>query len=124
MIQIENQLSCEMSKIFSNPPYFQRENFTKMFEFIFKNKEFYLAYLKTNEDNFMSQTDFLNSQKTLKQKRGEHNYSEQELLYHTAFFSAGLTAMCKVWLFTGAKETPEQMSEILYKEYKNSTKHF
>lgn len=36
-----------------------------------------------------------------------------------AFFSAGLKAICKVWLETGLKESPEEMSELLYKEYSN-----
>ena len=44
-------------------------------------------------------------------------YAENEIVYHMAFFSAGLSALCKAWLMSGMKETPAQMAEILMHEY-------
>ncbi len=44
-------------------------------------------------------------------------FSEDELIYYMAFFSAGISAICKVWLLNGLKETPEQMAELINKQY-------
>lgn len=124
MIETEGELSRQMHAIFSGSPYYSKENFIKMFEFIKANKEFYGAYLKNNDGSFMAKSDFDAYKKNVKSSTESLYYSEREIVYHLAFFGAGLNAVCKVWLNTDMKETPEQMAEIIYKEYSEKLKHF
>lgn len=51
-------------------------------------------------------------------------FKEDEMVYHMAFFSAGLYAICKVCISTGMKESPEKMAEIIYDEYEKKKKFF
>ena len=43
--------------------------------------------------------------------------SEREYRYHQQFFKAGLTRMIRVWLEDGCPESPEEMAQILHREY-------
>ena len=120
MMQIEEKLSNEMSKFFVNPPYFKKECFLDMFNFIKEKQDFYKAYLTYSDSSLMAQSDFLSFFKKLGKSADLRSlYSDNEIIYHMAFFSAGLKAICKVWLETGLKESPEEMSELVYKEYSN-----
>ena len=125
MIKTETNLSKSMGEIFKDAPYFKNENFVKMFEFIKNNADFYKAYLTNHEGSFMAETDFLNYKKKLeKHESVRKEYKDSEIIYHMAFFSAGLNAICKVWLNSGMKETPQEMAEIISKEYSKKTKFF
>ncbi len=119
MMKMETEISKGISNIFSNPPQYNRDNFVKMFQFVKDNKEFYTAYLRNNEGSFMGQSDFTNHVKLNNNSEFKYKYKENEMLYHMAFFAAGLNAMCKVWLNTGLVETPEKMADILQNEYKS-----
>lgn len=116
MIKVESKLSKEMSDIFKVTTTFNKDTFTKMFEFLYKNRAFYKAYLESNEETTMERKDFLNYL-TLLDKYFVSGCSKENLVYHATFFAGGIKAMAKAWLFTGCKETSEQMSQILYDEY-------
>lgn len=124
MIQTENELSKQMNSIFDSFPVFNNENYIRLFEFIRENKEFYRAYLKNNDCSFMAQSDFKNRLETAKNFKVQLAYTESEMLYHMAFFGAGLNAVCKIWLMNGMQETPEQLAEIIKKEYGDKVKYF
>lgn len=117
MNKVEAKFSNSISKIFDSFPY-THQQFVKMFEFIKENQNFYLAYLKSH-DNFMEQADILRFNKKLKDNiLVTTTFSNATLFYHLAFFSAGIKALCKVWLLTGSKESPEDMAKILFNEYR------
>lgn len=116
MIQTEGKLSKEIANIFDALPY-THDTFIRMFEHIKKYKDFYTAYLKQHE-SLMERSDFLSFNSRLKKSAFQIvDFNETELMYHMAFSAAGIKALCKMWISTGMKETPEQMAEIVFKEY-------
>lgn len=120
MMQTEKKLSKNIEDIFSNPPFYNEDSFIKMFSFIRENADFYKAYLTNHEGSFMAETDFKNFKLKIQQNStAKQVYPENEIVYHLAFFSAGLNAICKVWLNDGMKETPEELAKIIQKEYEN-----
>lgn len=124
MMKVENGLSKQIEEIFSNAPYYDSDCFVKMFNFIKDNKEFYLAYVENNENTFMQQTDFVKFYNLNKNKLMRDDYKEDEIIYHMAFFSGGIKAICKAWLRSGLKESPQQMAQIVHKEYSKKAKFF
>lgn len=117
MIKVEANLSKQMQEVFLTLPYTQ-QNFIKMFEHIKEHKEFYKAYLTYSDSSLMKEIDFKNFyEKFNSNNKTKNMFSENELIYHMAFFASGINAICKVWLLNGLKETPEQMAKIIEKEY-------
>lgn len=120
MIKIEERLSRSIAEIFDDPQPFERSRFIALFEFIGKNSDFYKAYLK-DEAQTMGQTDFVRYVKAIK---NEGTYQSDDLEFHMAFFSGGLQAVCKAWILSGMKKTPEQMADVIFDEYKENAKFF
>lgn len=120
MNQVEEGFSQEIKNFFPTTlPFFTNDCFVKMFTFIKENKEFYTAYLNNNEESLMGRKDFLNYHATLSKGLMSTKFGEDKMMYHMAFFSAGLQSLCKIWLNTGLKETPEEMAKIILEEYSN-----
>ena len=117
MVKIEQKLSKDIMEIFKPNIEWNKEVFTKLFEFLYKNRDFYKAYLETNEQTFMEQNDFINYIKLLNYSKKISKLNQNEVIYHMAFFAGGLKAIAKSWIKTGCKETPEEMSRILREEY-------
>lgn len=115
MIKTEQNLSNKIESIFEPNTLWNHEVFTKLFEFLLKNKDFYKAYLKTNEQTFMEKNDFLKYLKIL--PKTSTKYSSETMIYHMAFFAGGIKALSKSWILQGCKEPPEQMAKIIFDEY-------
>lgn len=124
MIKTEKSLSKQIEEIFENVPYFNNDCYVKMFRFIKENKEFYSAYVNNNDGSLMAETDFKKFYTKMKNSTARADFKENELIYHMAFFSAGLLAICKTWIANDFKETPEEMAEIVHKEYSKKAKFF
>ena len=122
MIKTEERLSKGIADIFKPNELWDEQVFVKLFEFLLKNKDFYKAYLTTNEQVFMEKNDFVKYVKILNNSAKGSNFSQSERLYHMAFFAGGLKAISKSWISTGCKETPEQMAKIITNEYKTNLK--
>ena len=120
MIKTEEKLSSGISEIFNKSENFDRRCFIAFFEFICEHRDFYYAYLTYNEYTAMGQADFV------KYLNSAQNQSEKDddVQFHMAFFSGGLQAICKAWILTGMKKTPEQMTDIIFEEYKEKAKYF
>ena len=117
MTKTEAEFSRQMGEIFADPPNFDKGVFQNMFQFIYDHRDFYSVYL-SNNDNFMEQTDFKNYLAEFsKSTQTKSKFKENEMIFHMAFFAGGLKAICKVWITQGMKETPEEMAEILRREY-------
>ncbi len=119
MMSVEQKLSHSIVKIFDPSTAWTQQTFIKLFEFIKQHKDFYKAYLKTNEQTFMEKNDFLTFINKVPLNNQSLIYSSDEIIYHMAFFAGGLKAMSKSWLMTNCKESPEQMARILTNEYKS-----
>lgn len=118
MIKTEQRLSLEMSKIFNPKEFWDINIFVKLFEFLLKNKDFYRAYLCTNHQTFMEVNDFTKYIEIIKKNNLSNQFSQNEKIYHMAFFAGGIKALSKSWIQTGCKESPQQMAEILTNEYR------
>ena len=120
MIKTEERLSRGIAEIFDDPHPFERQRFIALFEFIGKNSDFYSAYLN-DEAQTMGQADFI---KYVKATKNARTYQSEDLEFHMAFFSGGLQAVCKAWILSGMKKTPEQMADVIFDEYKENAKFF
>ncbi|MBR1743239.1 MAG: TetR/AcrR family transcriptional regulator [Lachnospiraceae bacterium] len=103
----------------SNEDYELSGRFALLFRFIKEHQSYYRFYLSRNRTLHLLEAALpTNAKESLQEwaeKMGIH--TERELHYHQAFFQSGLSAMVKEWLEQGCIESPEEMSEILKKEY-------
>lgn len=119
MFKMESEFSSQLAKIFQTAEKFTQETFESMFECLKTNQEFYRAYFKTNEPSWFEKDTFLSFKKPLKIKSAS-NYGDRELVYHMAFFGGGLKALSKCWILSGCQESPKEMAQIIFDEYKNT----
>lgn len=87
-------------------------NYLKLFSHIKENQIYYKTLFKLN-------FDFTKYFDTKREKEEAIKYlgTVENIEYHIEFFKAGINAITKKWLFNGCKESPEEMYEILKKEY-------
>ena len=119
MIKTEKALSDGIAEIFKGAHNFDRKCFTELFEFIGKHSAFYGAYLNNEEERIMGRTDFIKFVETAKTSK-----RTSDLEFHMAFFAGGLQAVCKAWILSGMKKTPEQMADVIFDEYKAKAEYF
>lgn len=87
-------------------------DYLKLFNHIKDNQIFYKTYFKLNMDKYFIIKEYdTNLSKSI--------YNDKFVDYHMEFFMAGLNAIIKKWLYSGCKETPEEINEIIISEYKN-----
>lgn len=125
MMKIEENFSKQIALMFLDPSQYNKDAFLKLFKFLKENADFYRAFLTNHEGSLMDVNDFkAYIPKTIKNSNIKQDYKENEIIYHMAFFAAGLSAMCKVWFETDMKETPEEMVQIVTNEYEKKIKFF
>ena len=91
----------------------QDENgYLNLFKYIKENQIFFKTYFKLESISMSPATQYNIDLAT-------KYYNNEYIDYHIEFFRAGLNAIIKKWLYNGCQETPETMSNILLKEYKN-----
>lgn len=125
MMKYEDKVAQNVVSLFKDSQ-FEQENFLQLFKFVKDNATFYKAYLQSNLPSFMDR-GFIKIFKNYLSKMSvekEYYYTNEELEYHMAFFGAGLRAICAKWLNDNCKLSPEEVSDILIKEYKNNAKCF
>ena len=106
------KLERDFSNLFSDYNYFNdRSGALKMFAHIKENQLFYKTYFKLCYDD-----KFLIS--TCDPKRARIEQVDSNLKYHIEFFRNGLNAIIKMWLAGGCVESPEEMAQVLKKEYR------
>lgn len=120
MEKTEESVSNELVSLFTTKEHTTiGKSFLALFHHIKHNKCFYKGYLKHgNKTNFIH--IFLSDDLFEKQvlKTLELGYMEgRELMFHEAFFKAGLSAMIVLWLEMDCLESPEAMVEIIAREY-------
>ncbi|MGN0467807.1 MAG: TetR/AcrR family transcriptional regulator [Acutalibacteraceae bacterium] len=85
-------------------------DYLRLFRNIAQNQMLYKTYFKLGYDN---EYKIVRYDKSLAEKYFDNRFIE----YHCEFFRSGLTAIIKIWLAGGCKETPEEMFEIVLAEY-------
>ena len=106
------KLERDFSNLFSDYDYFNdRSGALKMFTHIKENQLFYKTYFKLCYDD-----KFLIS--AYDPKRARIEQVDSNLKYHIEFFRNGLNAIIKMWLAGGCVESPEEMAQVLKKEYR------
>jgi AcrR family transcriptional regulator len=93
---------------------YNRHDYLQLFRHIYENQLFYKTYFKLGYDN---QYQIIGYDTELAQKE----FHDRFIDYHCEFFRSGLTAIIKLWLNGGCKETPEELFEVITSEYKGRT---
>ena len=123
MKSIESNLSDSMNEIFikyASGIETQSQLFLDLFNFVKEYKYFYIAYLSGHITS--TSFDFVNREpfrSTIEKESLSRGYiSSAGVNYHIAFFATGVSEIFRIWLINGCKESPEEMAEILKKEYR------
>lgn len=112
--KIRTKLEEDFSSMFTEASDDNEQNGSlKMFRHIYENQIFYKTYFKLQYDE---------SQKiSIYDRNVAIRYGlEENIEYHIEFFRHGLNAIIKMWLAGGCRETPEQMVDILKREYRRA----
>lgn len=112
--KIRTKLEEDFSSMFTEASDDNEQNGSlKMFRHIYENQIFYKTYFKLQYDE---------SQKISIYDRNVaiRDGLEENIEYHIEFFRHGLNAIIKMWLAGGCRETPEQMVDILKREYRRA----
>ena len=98
-----------------------RDVFTSLFTFLRDHQSFFRAYYQHRRGAVRS----LDLTKTEPFRSyiidAGHQFgfeSEREIRYHSLFFTSGFSAIMEQWLLDGCPESPEYLSELIYKEYR------
>ncbi len=89
---------------------FNSNDYLKLFRHIQSNQLFYRTYFKLGYDS-KHPIELYDTQ------QAREYFDNKHIHYHIEFFKNGLNAIVKLWLESGCKETPEEMEEIIKKEY-------
>ncbi len=106
------KLESDFSNLFADYDYMTgHTGGVRMFTHIKENQIFYKTYFKLcYDDKHLVYIYDL--------KRAEKEQVEDNIKYHIEFFRNGLNAIIKLWLAGGCQESPEEMAEVLKKEYR------
>ena len=85
-------------------------SFLRLFEHIKENQSLYYCYFKLGLDYGEDLSLYDVFSKAI-------DYPNEHLDYHVSFFTGGLNAIIKKWLNNGCDKTPQEMTEILLREY-------
>lgn len=110
--KLKVKLEQDFAQQFSDSPDAQHKNGAlKMFTHIYENQLFYKTYFKL-------QYDEAHQVMIYDTKRAQQDFDNKYLKYHIEFFKSGINAIIKMWLNSGCHETPQEMADIIKKEYK------
>lgn len=96
---------------------FNSNDYLKLFRHIAENPLFYQTYFKLGYDNQYRIVAY-------DKKLAADHFGNRFIPYHMEFFKNGITAIIKMWLAGGCKETPEEMNEIVQSEYRGRAEYF
>ena len=120
--KIEGDLTAELWEIFCRRLE-SREKindiFCELFRFVLRHQDFYRAYLAGHVSfgalNLLTREPLSSS--IDRASRHLDFYSSGGINYHLAFFTAGVGEITRVWLNHGCTESPEEMADIIRREY-------
>ena len=122
MERIEEDLADYYGKLFGTgrEDYDLPDRFIRFFSFIQSHKSFYKVYWFRSADLSVLDAALLEENREAMRRKAEELGIEDEniLAYHQTFFKAGLAALIGRWLIRDCRETPDEILQILRKEYK------
>ncbi len=89
-------------------------DYLRLFRHIAENQMLYKTYFKLGYDSNYRNIGY-------DKKLAEKYFGNRFIEYHCEFFRSGLTAIIKMWLAGGCRETPEEIYEIVQAEYQGRT---
>ena len=117
ILKIQNKHSNNIINILLKNKISSKDAFIKYFYYLKCHYDFYKAYLIIS-DSIISMRSTYNSIFDLYPELiQKENKTERETKYHMVFMGAGIKAISLKWLLNGCIETPEEMTEIILKEY-------
>jgi len=120
IIKIEGKFAKGMASIFNFGLRQTHEAFIEMFTFVMQNKYFYKAFLSIPYQT-LAETSTKTHVLTNIKENSSKSVDDIDLFYRASFFGAGIKELCRLWLERDCKESPEEMAQLLYKEYSNRT---
>ena len=110
--KIKENLEKEVARLYEEEVEngFNSNDYLKLFRHIQNNQLFYRTYFKLGYDS-KHQIELYDTQ------QAREYFDNKHINYHIEFFKNGVNAIVKLWLEGGCKETPEEMEEIIRKEY-------
>lgn len=105
------KIEKDFDELFKDEKNREKDGALKMFTHIQENQIFYKTYFKLDYDKKHEAWVY-------DKKRAEDDFNNEHIKYHMEFFRGGINAIIKMWLNNGCKETPQEMSNILKREYK------
>lgn len=110
--KIKENLEKEVARLYEEEVEngFNSNDYLKLFRHIQSNQLFYRTYFKLGYDS-KHQIELYDTQ------QAREYFDNKHINYHIEFFKNGFNAIVKLWLEGGCKETPEEMEEIIRKEY-------
>lgn len=108
--KVQRSMILEYADVFTECRGHNEENYLKMFRHIKAHQNFYQTYFKLGYDKNYVIT-------YLDEKLAKERFNGRFVEYHGEFFRGGMTALIKMWLKNGCKESPEDLLEILKSEY-------
>ena len=110
--KVKENLENEFAELFKDYKNCNEHNGAlRMFTHIKENQLFYKTYFK-----LCYKSEHLIS--IYNEERAEKDQIKDDLKYHIEFFRNGLNAIIKMWMAGGCKESPQEMANILKKEYR------
>jgi len=93
--------------------------FKELFQFILFHRDYYEACFRGSAGSFSVSLPILerkwDPEDPVYQTAGMRR--QKDIEYRRRFFKAGLNAMIRYWLGTDCRETPEELSELIYRQY-------
>ena len=109
--KLRDKLENDFNQVFGNEQDDKEKNGAlKMFTHIKENQLFYKTYFKLGYDKKHQVLVY-------DTKRAEKDFDNMHIKYHIEFFRSGLNAIIKMWLAGGCVESPEEMAQIIKREY-------
>ncbi len=110
--RVRTNLEQEVKGLYAAEHYqqFNSNDYLRLFRHIYENQLFYRTYFKLGYDN-QFKLEYYDVE------RAAQDFDGRNIEYHVEFFRSGFNAIVKMWLNGGCRETPEEMNEVLQREY-------
>lgn len=115
------QIKYIMIQSFNTDSVSMKQTFIKLFQFLSDNQSFFSSIYRNRRSSVRDLNITLDEpfrSRIITAGRFFGFESEQEIRYHSLFFFAGFSAIVEEWLLNGCRESPEYLSEMLYREYR------
>lgn len=112
--KLKEKLENELKNVYKDEIInsYNSNDYLKLFIHIKENQLFYKTYFRLGYDNNVK---IISYDKEL----AKRHFNNEFIDYHIEFFKSGLNSIIKKWLNNNCKETPEEINDIIKKEYRS-----